>query len=322
MSWDRAVAKLEEDHQKALRERNNLLVGSWRGDEALKLVMNEISTLSKNINVTVTNLATLRKIQPVTDAGVKAAEEELAGYVNAIPISYENLLGSENISQHLLDNIYPFIRALLVSISVLFSPSTTEEGSAAGDVSIDSQEGLQPFKNYSLGMVWSACRHLEKLPISNKAAYRRKMMEAVLTTKETVEEIRAAVANEGETEEDYLINYDEYFDSNDVHAEVYSQDEVELVRGCILTMNVFKGKVSEAIQIMTSFAETVPRGDSRDGQMLIGQLVRIVDKGRYTVVDLGAELESIPLDFVVIKAAQDQIFSCTTEIDQLTRQME
>lgn len=196
----------------------------------------------------------------------------------------------------------------------------------AGRRSALSSKSLIPFVAWYLtagrgaaGMVLQLSEDLQKIPITNKVAYRRCIMEKCITVKETIEEFQGYLAEReahlngevtaAETQEEDDEDDDEE-DDNDERD--YSAEEADSVRRCLLLMTCGQDMLKAALQAITAVGDGVLANDAdqfliEEAYCWIAQLTQAVHLIEVDCNDLGAELYP-PVDIdIQLSATSSQI---------------
>lgn len=169
---------------------------------------------------------------------------------------------------------------------------------------------------YIAGMIDRISEEVQKLPLINKAAYRRYIMEKCVAMKETLEEFDGYVKSAKESwkedaDEEGLVKKTEKLTVEDVDDDdedeeeeederEYTKEEVSVVEPSVelirLTLNTSKA----TLNIMTSVADKVVAASSSSASSAEEDSVEAVKKCQYWVASLTqlvADLENDVIDF-------------------------
>lgn len=178
---------------------------------------------------------------------------------------------------------------------------------------------MSPFRNVA-GMVLQLSEDLQKMPITNKIAFRRLIMEKCLAVKETVTEfqgyldereancsfkdINIELADEPENGGDD----DENDEGDEEDERDYTEEEAKVVQKCVQVMMIAQELMKLSLSVVTSIGDAVLTGtDTSVYPACFGHLARIIQAVEVIetdITELGIELYP-PVE--IIDLSQDSI---------------
>ena len=141
-------------------------------------------------------------------------------------------------------------------------------------------------RNSRTGMVWKASDALKTLPLSNKAAYRRFVLERMVAVKDTAAEfegylavvksdlarsVRALTLSEGDDEDDDEIDDvdvdGEEDDDDDLDVADYKDADVPLLEESVATIALSLDMLKAGLAVMTSVGDTYARAAEEEASL-------------------------------------------------------
>eukprot|EP00981_Chlorochromonas_danica_P012096 scaffold4451_cov172-Ochromonas_danica.AAC.3 len=165
------------------------------------------------------------------------------------------------------------------------------------------------------GMVLTLSEEAQKMPITNKIAYRRFLMEKCLAIKETISEFQGYVDEAGNAEERGVEEEeeDDEFDHDEDERD-YTPEEAQKASQCIRLMTVCQDLVKVILGTVTAVGDSLLMQGSSDPDQSsrvyswIAQIVLVAELMERDCVDLGAELYP-PLCLVPLSSQPSELSS-------------
>jgi hypothetical protein len=288
-------------------------LGKWKGDVILDDYISRFHLSAKGISSCATKFTLLASAE--TDANaLLSLEEEMAKFVESLASSFVDAC-DVGVSTPLFELMFHSTQEVFDRLKDLIKIlNENKESPSGGD---DKANRTAPV---ATGMVWKACEDVEKVPKTNKAAYRRIMMQTVKTLNETVIEFSEYVeegqrALDGEEEDDsdgdcdYEINdMDLDDDEDDAQDRPYNATELVVAKRCrdLLTLML---KISKyGLKVASEMNDIASFGNEPLGMEWIGSFSQSMKAAKDTGVALGSELFP-PFDLSKLEATY---VICTT----------
>lgn len=190
---------------------------------------------------------------------------------------------------------YPYISIYVTHLALVYRSQITHIHSLFVLVHTGKKDMVPP----ATGMVWKVNEDLQKLPLSNKAAYRRALMEMLSLLKDTVKEFTSYVE---EAERLYDGEEDVEDDaSRDSDDKPYTAEEAATARDCLLLMQCAMDTIKLCLSTSTTLLDKIPvtDADAVYGWEWMARLHRQCQSVQDVVTELGAEL-FVPFDATAI----------------------
>jgi hypothetical protein len=163
-----------------------------------------------------------------------------------------------------------------------------------------------------VGKVWGTCDETKKLPVSNRAAYRREIMESLSELKDTSAEFSRYMESSRSTVSDVedvggTRGGDDYYDDEDEDEDEdeddiddfsYSTEELPAISRCIKLIDAASAAIKFFLQGMARFEDEIT---------IIDDVSSTVLRLRGLVVDTGSEMYS-PIDKEILLQVSGALF--------------
>mmetsp|Transcript_13808 Transcript_13808/g.13872 ORF Transcript_13808/g.13872 Transcript_13808/m.13872 type:complete len:482 (-) Transcript_13808:34-1479(-) len=243
---------------KSYLEKNHMS-GAWKNSSATQAHFAELKNSAKLLSDSITKIAVISSANPKVDAVVSIANEIITNSNNFLAIFI--LISKQDLGKPLLLAISSVIRSLLSSsydlLSLLFS---------------------QNFKyiNSATGAVWKASEAVQLIPLSNRNAYRRRIMELIGIMKDTHREFTEYInnakeklkekqnksqdnnqTNEREKKKEEEEEEEEEDDDMDWEQEPYNDIEVFVLEQYVSLVKILIEAMRTGMQVITIIADTI-----------------------------------------------------------------
>lgn len=281
----------------------------WKEDEELQRRLTQMKQASEILSHNCNKMNLLAKDR--NDDIIQSIADEVIKHVGVFTATYFGVIGDGMVA-------YPLF--LLISESALCLLSNVREL-----VNVFSSGDLQPAAT-TTGVILKMSVDIQRLPVSNKAAYRRSIMGNVMSMNDTVREFveyvetytrRQAQVGVGENDDDQIKEKDgdsengsEMYDDDDYDGGSYDEEEVPVVKRSIVLMEVAVQITKLALGAMTHVADTLPSHDenARNLWLWINALKHQCASIETNVINLGSELYS-PIDTSNVEAATKNLLA-------------
>jgi len=270
----------------------------WRDDAMLHQALNNIKAASQAWAMSCSKLALLISKSPSPEALTSLLEEMLSN-IDVVLVVYMQLVDC-SLSKPLFGMVSLSLRSQLFH-SKEFMEFVSSPSPDYGSIS------------NAAGVIFKMYDQVQDLPMTNKAAYRRFVMEQLTVVKDTMREFQgyvdaAAVGSDGATT---TVNQAEEVDEDDDEDdEPYTPHEASVVQICLGSMDCTMQSLKAVLVIMTHVADALTpastsasTSDAQDRtacESWVGDLCDLVKACENQVTDLGAELYS-PFDMSNIR---------------------
>jgi hypothetical protein len=223
----------------------------WRADIIMQNRLIEFKKVSILLSQSCTKLAILI-VKKLSNEVIDSLLIEIKKYIELLNLGFLEL------QQCLLcDPLFNLIRQEAVCILIQIKEF----------LDYISNNNLDNNINISAGMISERSDSIQKLPLSNKAAYRRSILECISVTKDTVQEFEIYVqeSNEQKNDEDTNKNDDDDDDDGmDFGEDVnYSATEIVTVNKCIALIKASLECMKVALSLMTCVGDNVTNSKSQ-----------------------------------------------------------
>eukprot|EP01032_Pedospumella_encystans_P026285 gene26285-29691_t len=255
------------------RDPSHIIAAGWKEDESLRNSITILKDIAKVLSNGCIKLILLMKAKPSNDA-LASLLSELSNHAKLLTAHYFKFL-ENSVADCLFDSVTRAVRTLLSHIQ---------------DFLRALQSGSTDSLNYMVGMVTKIVEAMEKIPLSNKQAYRTLFMQNCILVKETLQEFKAyldearekrarqaeelpesvltGVANialsaqgpvvaedvEGDSEQDS----DEENDEDDCEDELdYTPEEVRVVEASVVLLGKTVGCIKHTLFIATTVCDAI-----------------------------------------------------------------
>eukprot|EP00602_Paraphysomonas_sp_CaronLab_P010883 CAMPEP_0185029750 /NCGR_PEP_ID=MMETSP1103-20130426/16246_1 /TAXON_ID=36769 /ORGANISM="Paraphysomonas bandaiensis, Strain Caron Lab Isolate" /LENGTH=320 /DNA_ID=CAMNT_0027564605 /DNA_START=56 /DNA_END=1014 /DNA_ORIENTATION=- len=284
----------------------------WRNDSeldnAIRVFKNESDVLSNSC----TKLALINPADMPAD-GLKSLFDEIFNGAQRVYNCYR-LLSELPLSSPFAESLHKSVRNELTEVQGLIHSVGTGQFEACKS---------------AVGLVWDANKAIQKLPNTNKAAYKRSIMEAMMVVQDTNREFRQALSampTDGKPAATDDFVDDEFSDMED---EDYTPEDVPYVEACLSLMVCCFNIMRQIIEIATVVSEKIESANLEtknesvasshlaDGviEQWVADLHILCHELKKSVVDLGVEmyapleLEGLASQFNAVNAIIQQIIS-------------
>jgi hypothetical protein len=249
-SYRKGRADLPKTCQDALLklDNNNCDIIIWKGDKNYHNLLNNLKSASIELSSMSTKLTLVCSHNP-SNSALQSIIVELTQILNMFIHCYFTLIECK-LSRPLFNIITDTVIGVLQHYNDLINKLSIGEFSQA---------------NITTGMIWKACENVSKIPISNKIAYRRFILEILSSLKDTVGEFEEYIVSskeaiENNTEEESSDGDDEdgEFDDMDYLDDIkYNSEELITVENSIVLMNITIDSIKLALEIMSSSSDQI-----------------------------------------------------------------
>lgn len=255
----------------------------WRADIIMQNRLIEFKKVSILLSQSCTKLAILI-VKKLSNEVIDSLLIEIKKYIELLN------LGFLEVQQCLLcDPLFNLIRQEAVCILIQIKEF----------IDYISNNNLDNNINISAGMISERSDSIQKLPLSNKAAYRRSILECISVTKDTLQEFEVYVQESNQQKNDkYEDNDDEDDDGMDFGDDVdYSATEIVTVNKCISLIKASLECMKVALSVMTCVGDNVTNSKShRDTTTSTND-----NNGDITVTELEKSLLELQCDEWIVK---------------------
>ena len=276
----------------------------WRDDGQLHQALNNVKAAAQAWSMSCSKLALLVPKSPTAEI-LSSILDELLAQVDVVMVVFLQLMDC-SLSRPLFDAVSSRVRSHVIRGKELLEMA----GEASPDFGAISNAASIIFKLYD---------QIQDLPMTNKAAYRRHVMEQMAVVKDTIREFQgyvdaAASAEQGDNGDDNDEDEDEDEDEDD--DEPYTPQEASLVQTCLGSMDCAMLALKAVLVIMTHVADAItPGADTVDAQdkaacdRWVGALSLLVKDCEDQLTKLGSELYA-PFDLDNVRLYHGSL--CTT----------
>ena len=255
----------------------------WRNDEALQQALNNVKAGSQALAMSCSKLALLLPKAPAPEV-LGSLLEELVANTDAIMVVYLQFVDC-SVSKPLFDMVSSLVRSQLgrskefMDLAASASPDFGEISNSAGVI----------FKLYD---------QVQTLPMTNKAAYRRYLMERLAILNDTISEFTRYVAVAREEGGSALLRQ-QGDDEDEEDDEPYTVEEVATVEACLRSIKCSTQMLKLALAAMThvadlitpsTFSSSVAESEREACDAWVAELYGLARRTEDNVTDLGAEL--------------------------------
>jgi len=252
--------KINNNSNNNLQSSLNIFGVPWRADNIMQNRLNEFKKVSILLSQSCTKLAILI-VKKLSNEIIDSLLVEIKKYIELLNLGYYEL-------QHCLicDPLFDLIKLETISILVQIKEFINYISSGNLDNNI----------NISAGMILERSDSIQKVPMSNKAAYRRSILEYISVTKDTVQEFETYIQssieqinnkkitnndnNNEDNNEDNNENDDDFNFDEDVE---YNSTEIIIVNKCILLIKSSLDCMKVALSLMTCVADNITNSKSQ-----------------------------------------------------------
>lgn len=247
LSYRKGRSDLPKTCQDALLklDNNNNDIIIWKGDKNYQNLLNNLKLASVEISSMSTKLTLVCTHNP-SNSALQSIIVELIEILNVFIHSYFTLIRCK-LSRPLNNIITDTVIGVLQQYNSLINKL------ANGDFTST---------NITTGMIWKACENVGQIPISNKIAYRRSILEILSGLKETVSEFEGYIVTSKEDNDDEENNEeddedDEFADMDYLDDIKYNNEELITVENSIVLMNITIESIKLALEIMSTTSDHV-----------------------------------------------------------------
>jgi hypothetical protein len=256
----------------------------WRNDEALQQALNNVKAGSQALAMSCSKLALLLPKAPAPEV-LGSLLEELVANTDAIMVVYLQFVDC-SVSKPLFDMVSSLVRSQLgrskefMDLAASASPDFGEISNSAGVI----------FKLYD---------QVQTLPMTNKAAYRRYLMERLAILNDTISEFTRYVAVAREEGGSAPLRQQGDDDEDEEDDEPYTVEEVVTVEACLRSMECSTQMLKLALAAMTHVADLITPSTSSSSvadsereacDAWVAEIYGLARRTEDNVTDLGAEL--------------------------------
>jgi hypothetical protein len=290
-------AEIESIYQERNEKAHDDFLGPWMNDTILTHNLENLKKCAERVSHSCTKFSILILNTTSTDTHVlQSFLDEFDSHVTSF-MEFYVAISNNPISWPLFNSITVQVRNQIGHIYDLFECAIFKKNDALPSTT---------------GMIWKINEDMQKLPMSNKLAYRRYIMELINRIKETIKEFTEYVDEADEIhqaeavtieslqsrrnrdhDEERLDEDEEDIDSKDSDDQPYTVGEAAVCKECIALMNCIMQALKTTLIISTKTLDAIPIEDFitiKYSEIWIAKLTTTCLKMRSKLMDLCAEL--------------------------------
>ena len=278
------------------------LKGGCRKDHMVSKYVEDIKEVAEVVNACSTKLTLVRKATP--NDNVSNYVEICSEFTGGLSYLVDRFLSLENIdiSKPLFKIVAYAVKGLLLQANALVVK--------LGEVDVHDDLAAET------GKVWNACENIKKLPVANRIAYRREIIESCGVVKDTKEEFEGYLLKSDDVGQNANKEDDDDADNDDVDDDDYDDDDEEVKYNQTEKIVVKKcvDLIDAAFKVIKIFLENMP--NYKDDIENIASIKENMDKLEKLSVDTASELYP-PIDATKLQEQSQLLFKAIKALTML-----